>query len=71
MHETFLRDFYKNQKLSFTVIMTPFPVTALEQGVINAAAGTSSSILIAIAYMMVSNSLIQNIIMERKRNVKH
>jgi len=51
--------------------MTPFPVTALEQGVINAAAGTSSSILIAIAYMMVSNSLIQNIIMERKRNVKH
>lgn len=51
--------------------MTPFPVTALEEGVLSAAAGTTSSILFAIAYMMVSNSLIQNIIGERKRNVKH
>jgi ATP-binding cassette, subfamily A (ABC1), member 3 len=51
--------------------MTPFPVTLLESSVISAAAGSTSSILIAIAYMMVSNSLIANIIMERRRNVKH
>lgn len=51
--------------------MTPFPVTSLETAVISASAGTSSVILIAIAYMMVSNSLIGNIIAERKRNVKH
>jgi ATP-binding cassette subfamily A (ABC1) protein 1 len=71
MHEAILRDYYNNPNLNFTVYMTPFPVTAIESGVINAAAGTTSSILFAIAYMMVSNSLVQNIIAERRRNVKH
>jgi hypothetical protein len=71
MHEAILRDYYQNPNLNFTVYMTPFPITALEEGVISAAAGTSSCILFAIAYMMVSNSLIQNVISERRRNVKH
>ena len=42
-----------------------------EEGVVSAAMGTFSSILFAMAYMMVSKSLIENIIRERERNVKH
>ena len=35
------------------------------------AAGTGSACVIAIAWMMMSDSLIQNVIRERERKVKH
>jgi hypothetical protein len=38
---------------------------------VSAAAGIFSSILFAMAYMMISKSLVENIIRERERNVKH
>lgn len=34
-------------------------------------AGTNAAILMTIAWMMISDSLLQNIIRERQRNVKH
>jgi len=34
-------------------------------------AGTFSSILFAMAYMMISKSLVENIIRERENNIKH
>ena len=40
-------------------------MTLLEKGVGPAAAGSIVSIMIAFAYMMVSDSLVQNIIRER------
>ena len=48
----------------------PFPLTLLEQGVGSASAGTAVNIMFAIGYMMVSDSLIQNIIRERQNMVK-
>jgi len=57
--------------LNLKVSNVPFPLTLRESSVLSAAAGTSSSILFSIAYMMISNSLISNIIGERKRNVKN
>ena len=65
-----LRQFTKNSKLSLKLTSTPFPLTLLEQGVGSAAAGTSVSLMFAIAYMMVSDSLVQNIIRERQKMVK-
>jgi len=70
VHETILRDIV-DPGLNLTVILNPFPLTMLEQSVLVAAAGTSSSILFSIAFMMISNSLISNIIAERRRNVKN
>jgi hypothetical protein len=55
----------KNPKLKLNLTFQPFPLTLLEQGVGSAAAGTAVSLMFAIAYMMVSDSLIQNIIRER------
>jgi hypothetical protein len=49
----------------------PFPLDKRRLAVINAAAGTRSAILMTIAWLMVSDSLIQNIIRERDRNIKH
>lgn len=71
IHENILRDIIGNPKASLKLINTPFPLTLRETGVLAAAAGASSSILFSIAYMMVSNSLICNIIAERQRNVKN
>lgn len=70
IHEALLRKMTNNPKLKLNLTNTPFPLTLLEQGVGSAAAGTSVSLMFAIAYMMVSDSLIQNIIRERQRMVK-
>ena len=51
--------------LKLNITSTPFPLTLLEKGVGSAAAGTSVSLMFAIAYMMVSDALVQNIIRER------
>jgi hypothetical protein len=39
--------------------------------VIKAAAGTTSAIIMGIAWLMISDSLIQTIIREKQRNIKH
>jgi len=49
----------------------PFPLSKQLQGVVQAAAGTTSAILMTIAWMMISDALIQNIIKERQRFIKH
>jgi len=38
---------------------------------VTAVAGTFSSVLFAMSYMMISKSLVENIIRERERNIKH
>ena len=49
----------------------PFPITKEAKAFFLAQSGSTSAILIAIAWLMVSDSLIQNIIRERQRNIKH
>ena len=71
IHENIVRDILAKPTATLKVTNTPFPLTLRETSVLAAAAGTSSSILFSIAYMMVSNSLICNIIAERQRNVKN
>jgi hypothetical protein len=61
---------FNNPKLKLNLTSQPFPLTLLEKGVGSAAAGTFVSLMFAIAYMMVSDSLVQNIIRERQRKVK-
>ena len=65
IHENIVRDILAKPTATLKVTNTPFPLTLRETSVLAAAAGTSSSILFSIAYMMVSNSLICNIIAER------
>ena len=78
VHQAFLRKYCdagantkctKDLKLNF--IEKPFPLTKQFEAVIKTAAGTSTAILMAIAWLMMSDSLIQNIIRERFRNIKH
>jgi len=56
---------------SFEVINQPFPLTLKEKSILTAAAGVTQALLYAIAFMMIADSLIQNIIREREKNVKH
>jgi hypothetical protein len=65
VHESLLKRMTGNPGLKLNLTSTPFPLTLLEQGVGSAAAGTSVCLMFAIAYMMVSDSLVQNIIRER------
>lgn len=78
VHQGFLRKFCgssdkmkctKDIKLKFTE--KSFPLTKQLEAVIKTAAGTTTAILMAIAWLMISDSLIQNIIRERQRNIKH
>ena len=69
--QAFLQKFLENDKLKFNIVSQPFPLTVLEQSINAAAVGAFSSILFSIAYMMVSDSLIQNVIRERQKNLKH
>jgi hypothetical protein len=56
---------FNNTDLILNLTSQPFPLTLLEKGVGSASAGTFVSLMFAIAYMMVSDSLVQNIIRER------
>jgi len=49
----------------------PLPLSRQFQSVVKSAAGSTSAILMAIAWMMISDSLVQNIIKERQRSIKH
>lgn len=49
----------------------PFPLTQQTQFKEKAVYGTTSAILISICWLMVSDSLIRNIIRERQVNIKH
>ena len=75
-HEAFLRHYLASQnKLSdnFNLKITdqPFPLSRQYQALIKTISGTNSAILMTIAWMMISDSLVQNIIKERQKNIKH
>lgn len=55
----------EGEEIKLTFINHPFPLSKLFQGVVAAAAGTTSALLITIAWMMVSDSLITAVIEER------
>ena len=70
IHEMILRQHFLTKGipadgLQITFTDQPFPLSQQYQGVIKAAAGTTSAILMTIAWMMISDSLIQNVIKER------
>lgn len=78
VHQGFLRKYCsatanmkctKDLQLKFTE--KSFPKTKQLEAVIKTAAGTTTAILMAIAWLMISDSLIQNIIRERQRYIKH
>lgn len=71
IQEAYLKSLTGNQNLRLKITNQPFPRTLLEQGINGASAGTSVSILFAIAFMLIADSLIQNIIREREKNIKH
>lgn len=69
-NEIFLRQYLSDQgmlgdSMTLTFVDQPFPLSLQYQSIIKASAGTTSAILMVIAYMMISDSLIQNIIKER------
>ncbi|TNV87329.1 hypothetical protein FGO68_gene5519 [Halteria grandinella] len=70
LHQGLLRKMISNPKLTLNLTYTPFPLSLLENGISSAAGGSQVSMMFAFAYMMVSDSLIQNIIRERVRRVK-
>jgi len=59
----------KEFKISFTD--APLPLSKQFSAVASIAQGTLSGMLICFAWMMISDSLVQNIIKERQKNVKH
>ena len=54
-----------------TITDYPFPLSKLFKDSVKSAAGTTSAILMTIAFMMMSDSVVQNIIRERENNIKH
>jgi hypothetical protein len=58
VHEALLRKMTNNLELMLNLTSSIFPLTLLEEGVGSAAAGSSVSLMFAIAYMMVSDSLV-------------
>lgn len=78
VHQAYLADYFKDtnedfdvNSLNVTFVDHPFPLTAQLQSITKAAAGTTSAIIMGIAWLMISDSLIQNIIREKQRNIKH
>ena len=78
VHSAILQDFLFNREakdkpesFNLTFINHPLPLSKQYSAVSNTAQGTLSGILITFAWMMVSDSLIQMVIKERQRNVKH
>lgn len=57
--------------MKFKIVDSPFPLNKIAQGVASTIAGTNAAFMLTIAWMMISDSLLQNIIKERDRNIKH
>lgn len=76
-HTTFLKHFLTAQKVTMAsgfdikFINRPFPISQALESLNKTIAGTNSAILMAIAWLMISDSLLQNIIRERQRQIKH
>ena len=76
-HEAILRDYlstagtsnYADMKLK--IIDQPLPISKDLESLNKTISGTNSAILMTIAWMMISDSLLQNIIKERQKNIKH
>lgn len=59
------------KEFKFTFIDQPLPLSKQFSAVASTAQGTLSGMLITFAWMMISDSLVQNIIKERQKFVKH
>jgi hypothetical protein len=57
-HEALLKEILGKPNLKLKMTLHPFPLSKFEQGVVAAALGSAVAILFAIAYMMVSDSLV-------------
>jgi hypothetical protein len=75
-HVAFLRHYLlantidvDNMKVS--LVDAPFPVSKALESLNKTISGTNSAILMTIAWMMISDALLQNIIKERQKNIKH
>jgi hypothetical protein len=75
-HTAILRHYLKSEgkladTFSLSLVDQPFPISRQLESLNKTIAGTNSAILMTIAWMMISDSLIQNIIKERQKNIKH
>jgi hypothetical protein len=59
------------QRVKLNWVDQPFPLNKKLQGVQTTIAGTNVAFMMALAWLMISDSLIQNIIREREKNIKH
>lgn len=65
VHQAYLADYFrdtapdfKGRRLNVTFVDYPFPLTAQLESITKAAAGTTSAIIMGIAWLMISDSLI-------------
>lgn len=65
------RDLTDNPNLRINFLEKPLPLNLRLQTYATAVTGTFASFLFAIAYMMVSDTIVQSIIKERAGNLKH
>lgn len=77
-HKAILTDYLKFKgkitnasDLKFNLINSPFPISRILQGVASTIAGTNAAFMMTIAWLMISDSLLQNLLKERDRNIKH
>jgi ATP-binding cassette, subfamily A (ABC1), member 3 len=59
----------ENFKMKF--INRPFPLSKQFEGLNKTFSGTNSALLMAIAWMMISESVLRGILKEKKNNIKH
>ena len=76
-HESILKQYLNDASMppastwNMTIVDQPFPLSKLFKEGIKSGAGTTSAVLMTIAFMMMSDSLVQNIIRERENTIKH
>lgn len=77
VHTAFLRHYLEANSLltgtEFKLKFTnhPYPISQALESLNKTIAGTNSAILMTVAWLMISDSLLQNIIKERQKNIKH
>ncbi len=69
--QSVIRDLTGDPDIRINFQEKPLPFSLKFQTIINAAQGIFAAILFAVAYMMVSDTLVQSLIKERQGNLKH
>lgn len=73
-HVAFLRHFLnigKDSAFDVKFAVRPFPISQALESLNKTIAGSNCAILMTIAWMMISDSLLQSVIKERQKNIKH